>query len=138
MATRSDPEVRGVALAVGCTAIAATALATVASLDALTTLGVVAIVVLGGFAAVATMFDVDIQTRVGLSGNAMFLIATLVVFREVRLYMGVAIVALLGAIDYAQLRRREYYKVAINAGNDCLALLAGALVCWSVAPGKDP
>src|SRR5262245_3996808 len=138
MATRTDPEVRGVALALACAATAALAIATLASVDALTTQGLIAIVVLGGFAAIATMFDVDIQTRVGLSGNAMFLIATLVVFREARLYMGVAIVALVGAFDYAQLRRREYYKVAINAGNDCLALLAGAIVCWQLAPGTHP
>jgi len=86
----------------------------------------------------ATMFDVDIQARIGLSGNAMFLIAALVVFREDRFYLGVALVATLGAIDYVQLRGREFHKVAINASDDCLALLAAALVFWTIAPGADP
>jgi hypothetical protein len=138
MTKRDDPQVRGVTLALGAAAAIALVCAAVLSARDLTLESGIAIAVLGVFAALATMFDVDIQTRIGLSGNAMFLIAALVVFREDRQFLGVAIVGVVGAIDYVQLRKREFHKVSINASNDCLALLAAATACWAVASGPNP
>src|SRR2546421_2186809 len=76
----------------------------------------VAVLLLGGLAAVATYMDVDVEAAIGLSGNTMILTATIVVFRPERFYVGVALVAILGALDYTQVRRREFFKIVINAG----------------------
>ena len=81
----------------------------------------------------ATNLDVDVEAAIGLSGNTMILTAAMVVFRGDRFYLGVALVAILGAIDYVQIRRRDYYKIVINAGVDCIALLVGSVVFWSAA-----
>jgi HD domain len=98
---------------------------------------VVAVLLLGSLAAVATYMDVDVEAAIGLSGNTMFLTAAIVVFRPERSYLGVALVAVIGALDYVQVRRSEYYKMIINAGVDCLALLAGSAVFWATAPSSS-
>src|SRR5215470_18868189 len=62
------------------------------------------------------------------------LVAAIVVFRPEQFYLGVALVAVIGALDYIQVRRRELYKMVINAGIDCLVLLAASAVYWTTAP----
>ena len=95
---------------------------------------VLAVLLLGSLAAVATYMDVDVDAAIGLSGNTMILIAAIVVFRPEQSYLGVALVAVIGALDYIQVRRRELYKMVINAGIDCLVLLAASAVYWTTAP----
>jgi HD-GYP domain-containing protein (c-di-GMP phosphodiesterase class II) len=95
---------------------------------------VLAVLLLGSLAAVATYMDVDVDAAIGLSGNTMILIAAIVVFRPEQFYLGVALVAVIGALDYIQVRRRELYKMVINAGIDCLVLLAASAVYWTTAP----
>jgi len=95
---------------------------------------VLAVLLLGSLAAVATYMDVDVDAAIGLSGNTMILIAAIVVFRPEQCYLGVALVAVIGALDYIQVRRRELYKMVINAGIDCLVLLAASAVYWTTAP----
>lgn len=138
MTNRDDFRIHVVALVLGVATLAALAGSAIISARELDAEGMVAIAVLGVFAALATTLDVDVQSRIGLSGNAMFLIAALVVFRESELFLGVALVAILGAIDHVQIRAREYYKIAINAGVDSIALIAAAAAFWAVAPGSDP
>jgi hypothetical protein len=137
MSTREDTRIHLVALALGVATVAAVACSALVSASSFNVDAAIAVAVLGVFAALATTFDVDVQSRIGLSGNAMFLIAALVVFREDRDFLGVALVAILGSIDHVQIRTREYYKVAINAGVDCLALLAGAAAFWVIASGPN-
>src|SRR5262252_2517346 len=43
---------------------------------------VLAVLLLGSLAAVATYMDVDVDAAIGLSGNTMILIAAIVVFRS--------------------------------------------------------
>src|SRR3954470_626841 len=107
-------------------------LAAVASTRALVAGSIVAIAMLGILAAVATYLDVDVDAAIGLSGNTMILTAAMVVFREDRLYLGVALVAVIGALDYTQLRSHDYSKLIVNAAVDCLALLAGSIAFWLV------
>jgi hypothetical protein len=114
------------------------ALAAVASSRTVVAGSVLAIAVLGVLAAVATYMDVDVDAAIGLSGNTMILTAAIVVFRPDRLYIGVALVAVLGAMDFTQVRAREYSKLVVNASVDCLALLAGSVVFWEIAPQTKP
>ena len=127
-----------VAFVFGTAMLVSIALAAVASTRSVSTGTVAAIVVLGVLAAVATYMDVDVEAAIGLSGNTMILTAAMVVFRPDRFYLGVALVAVLGAIDYTQVRSREYYKMIINAGVDCLALLLGSVAFWAIAPQPEP
>ena len=68
----------------------------------------------------------------------MILTAAMVVFRPDRLYLGVALVAVIGAADYTQVRTRDDSKLIVNAAVDCMALLAGSIVFWAVTPQSDP
>src|SRR5713101_1862037 len=126
-----DP-LHAIARALGIAAVLAIVCAAAVSARSLTAQTLVAIAVLGILAALATALDVDVQVTVGLSGNAMILTAAMVVFRSGHQYLGIVTVAILGALDLLQLRRREYYKIAINAGVDSVALLVGSFVFWSV------
>ncbi len=68
----------------------------------------------------------------------MILTAAMVVFRPDRLYLGVALVAVIGALDFTQVRSRDDSKLIVNAAVDCLALLAGSMAFWAVAPESEP
>jgi hypothetical protein len=92
----------------------------------------VALGVLGLFALAATNFDVTARAGMGISGNVMVLVASLVVFREYGLFLGPIIVACCGAVDLTQLRERAWQKVAFNAAADALSMLAAAIVFWSM------
>jgi hypothetical protein len=122
----------------GAALVVSTTLAAVASTRAFVTGSVVAIAVLGILAAVATYLDVDVDAAIGLSGNTMILTAAMVVFRPDRLYLGVALVAVIGAVDYTQVRSRDYTKLIVNAAVDCLALLAGSIAFWTFASQPEP
>jgi hypothetical protein len=93
---------------------------------------ILALAVLGAFALAATNFDVTARAGLGMSGNVMVLVASLVVFREFGFFLGPVIVACFGALDWAQLRERAWLKIAFNASADALSLLAATLVFWSL------
>src|SRR5438094_2518055 len=86
----------------------------------------VALAVLGLFALAATNFDVTARAGLGISGNVMVLVASLVVFRDYGLFLGPVIVGCCGALDWTQLRERAWQKVAFNASADALSMLAAA------------
>jgi hypothetical protein len=90
----------------------------------------IAVAVLGVFALAATSFDVPARAGLGMSGNVMVLVASLVVFRDYDFFLGPVIVGCCGALDWAQLRERAWQKVAFNASADALSLLAAAGVFW--------
>jgi hypothetical protein len=127
-----------VALAFGTGILVSIVCAAVASTRGVTPGSFVAVAVLGTLAAVATYLDVDVETAIGLSGNTMILTAAMVVFRSDQFYLGVALVAVLGALDLTQIRKHEYYKMVINAGVDSLALLTGSAAFWATTPQSNP
>jgi hypothetical protein len=86
----------------------------------------------GLFALAATNFDVTTRDATGMSGNVMVFVASLVVFRQYGFFLGPAIVGCIGALDWAQLRERAWLKISFNASSDALALLAAAVVFWSI------
>src|SRR5215218_4215498 len=93
---------------------------------------VMALAVLGLFALAATNFDVTARTGLGISGNVMVLIASLVVFRDFGFFLGPVIVGCFGAFDWTQVREKAWPKIAFNASADALSLLAATLVFWSI------
>jgi HD superfamily phosphodiesterase len=99
------------------------AIVTLADFDAYVAL---ALIVLGGLAVLATNLDVEVVSRVAVSGIVMIFTASLVVFNGYGYVLGPAVVGALGALTIDHIRRREYYKIAINAGADALALLAAS------------
>jgi hypothetical protein len=94
----------------------------------------IAVIVLGSFALAATNFDVTARDSMGVSGNAMVLIASLVVFREYGLFLGPVVVGCCGAVDLAQVREGAWQKIAFNASADTLSLLAAGSVFWLLTP----
>jgi hypothetical protein len=111
-------------------ALVATAVALTTSV--VTTDVLVAIAVLGILALAATNFDVTARAGLGMSGNVMVLVASLVVFRDFGFFLGPVIVACFGALDWTQLRERAWQKISFNAASDALSLLAASLVFWSI------
>src|SRR5215218_6863274 len=93
---------------------------------------VMALAVLGLFALAATNFDVTARAGLGISGNVMVLVASLVVFREFGFFLGPVIVGCFGALDWTQLRERAWPKIAFNASADAVSLLTSTLVFWSI------
>ncbi len=91
-----------------------------------------ALAVLGLFALAATNFDVTARAGMGISGNVMVLVASLVVFRDFGFFLGPVIVGCFGALDWTQLRERAWPKIAFNASADAVSLLAATLVFWSI------
>jgi hypothetical protein len=98
--------------------------------DSFTLRTAVALIVLGAFALAATNFDVTARAGLGMSGNVMVLIASLVVFRDYGFFLGPVIVGCFGALDFAQLRERAWLKVTFNGSADAISLLAAASVFW--------
>jgi len=94
----------------------------------------IATTVLGVFALAATNFDVTARDSMGVSGNAMVLIASLVVFREYGFFLGPVVVGCFGALDLAQVREHSWLKIAFNASADSLSLLAASSVFWLLTP----
>jgi HD-GYP domain-containing protein (c-di-GMP phosphodiesterase class II) len=92
----------------------------------------VATVVLAGFALAATNLDVEASSALGISGNVMVLVASLVVFRDYGYFLGPVIVACCGAVDLRQLRERSWQKITFNASADALAMLAATTVFWAL------
>src|SRR5690349_7268529 len=93
---------------------------------------VIALAVLGLFALAATNFDVTARAGLGISGNVMVLVASLVVFRDYGFFLGPVIVGCFGALDWTQIRERAWPKIAFNASADAASLLAATLVFWSI------
>ena len=92
----------------------------------------------GVLAAVATYFEiVDVEAAIGLSGNTMILTAAMVVFREDRFYLGVALVAVFGGLDYIAGASREFYKMVINAGVDAWRSSLAPLCSGRSLPQSD-
>ncbi len=94
----------------------------------------VAVIVLGLLALAATNFDVTARDAMGISGSSMVLLASLVVFRDYRVFAGPILVGCFGALDLAQLRERAWLKVAFNASADAIALLGASCVYWALTP----
>jgi hypothetical protein len=94
---------------------------------------IAALAVLSLAALAATNFDITTRDGVGMSGNVMILVASLVIFHDYDLFLGPVVVGACGAIDIAQARAGAWNKIAFNAATDSLALLAGAGVFWLVA-----
>jgi len=92
-----------------------------------------AVVVLAAAAVVATNFDVESRGAFTISGAAMVLVASLIVFRDYNFALGVVIIALFNALTFAQIKKRQWQKLAFNAAAQTLSLLAGAAVYWQLA-----
>jgi HD domain len=118
--------------------VALVAVLAVVSDDSISTDAAVALVVLGLFSLASTNFDVTARAGMGISGNVMVLIASLVVFRAYGFFLGPIIVGCCGALDLTQLRDRAWQKVAFNASADALSLLAAAAVFWTLTDQARP
>ena len=119
-------------------AVALVAVSAAISQDSLTTNAAVALLVLGLFSLASTNFDVTARDGMGISGNVMVLIASLVVFRAYGFFLGPVIVGCCGALDLAQLRAGAWQKVAFNASADTLSLLAASGVFWALTDQPKP
>jgi hypothetical protein len=108
------------------------------SQDSVTTEAVFAVVVLGLFALASTNFDVTARVGMGISGNIMVLIASVVVFREYAFFLGPVIVAFFGALDIAQLREHAWLKISFNAAADAISLIAASAAFWLVTSKPLP
>ncbi len=91
-----------------------------------------AIVILGFLAVMANNLELEARSRVGLSGNAMVVTASIVVFRPSLVYVGPLLVGALSGLYFPDLRERAWYKVALNSSFDALALLAAMLTFWGM------
>src|SRR5262245_61300428 len=80
--------------------------------NALTVDVAIALTVLGLFALAATNFDVTARAGLGMSGNVMVLVASLVVFRDYGFFLGPVVVGCCGALDWIQIRERAWQKIA--------------------------
>src|SRR4051794_34972652 len=112
--------------------VALVAVAAVLTDNAFSTEVLLALAVLSLFALAATNFDVTARAGLGISGNVMVLVASLVVFRDFGFFLGPVIVGCFGALDWTQLRERAWPKIAFNASADAVSLLAATLVFWSI------
>ena len=69
------------------------------------------LLVFGLLALAATNLDVITRASIGISGNVMIFIASIVVFGEYSFFLGPALIGLCcGLFDVAQLRERELAK----------------------------
>lgn len=116
--------------------VALTALAVLLTSPQLTKEELVGVLVLGVFALAATNSDVDARDALGMSGNVMVLIASLVVFHHYGFFLGPILVGFFGAFDLQQIRERAWNKIAFNASADSLSLFAAAAAFWVVV-GND-
>ena len=71
--------------------------------DSITLSAAVALLILGLFSLASTNFDVTARAGMGISGNVMVLIASLVVFRAYGFFLGPVVVGCCGALDLTQL-----------------------------------
>src|SRR5215218_9265814 len=102
----------------------------------LTADSVIALAVLGVLALAATNFDVTARDGMGVSGNAMVLFASLIVFHEYGFFIGPIIVGCFGAIDVRQVREHAWLKLGFNSSADALSMLGAASVFWLLAPAS--
>jgi hypothetical protein len=119
-------------------AVALVVICAVVAPDSITRSAALALVVLGLFALAATNFDVTARAGMGMSGNVMVLIASLVVFRAYGFFLGPVIVGCCGALDVTQLRERAWLKVGFNASADTLSLIAASGVYWALTDQARP
>jgi hypothetical protein len=91
-----------------------------------------AILVFSPLVILAANLDVLTRGDVGMSGNAMVLIGSIVVFRECNFILGVAIVGACVGIDYVQIRGREWMKVAFNFSAGIVSLVLAAVPFWFI------
>jgi len=112
--------------------VALTALAAVLTRPQIDGQQLVGVLVLGVFALAATNSDVDARAGMGMSGNVMVLIASLVVFRYYGFFLGPILVGFFGAFDLQQIRERSWSKIAFNASADSLSLFAAAGLFWLI------
>lgn len=112
--------------------------AVVASADDMSAEAIAALAIFGLLAILATNLDVEMVSRVAVSGVAMIFVASLVVFEHYGVIAGPAIVGALGALDLSHVRRREWYKIVINGSADAMALLAAAALFASLPISSHP
>jgi len=112
--------------------VALTAFAAVVTQPHIDSQELVGVLVLGVFALAATNSDVDARAAMGMSGNVMVLIASLVVFRYYGFFLGPILVGFFGAFDLRQLRERAWSKLAFNASAESLSLFAAAGLFWLI------
>src|SRR4051794_17278962 len=127
-----DQLIRFTVLVVCGLVVALTALAAVMTRPDINAEEVVGVLVLGVFALAATNSDVDARAGMGMSGNVMVLIASLVVFRYYGFFLGPILVGFFGAFDVQQIRERSWSKIAFNASADSLSLFAAAGLFWFI------
>ena len=89
---------------------------------------------LGALAALASNFEIEVESRIAISGHVMVATASLLVFYELDFLLGPLLVGLFGGLYVPHLREKKYSIIAINSGADCLALFAGVLVFKLLAP----
>src|SRR4051794_36898997 len=97
-----------------------------------------AVAVLGLLTIATTNSDLTVRAGLGISGNAMVLIGSLVVFRAYGFFLGPLLVGCFGALDYKQLREGAWEKIAFNASADGLALLAAGSSFWIATIEPNP
>jgi HD domain len=97
-----------------------------------------AVLVIGAAAVMASNFYVVTREASSVSGAAMVLVASIVVFRTYDFLLGPMIVGAIGAITFVQLRQRAWQKVVFNLATQSIAVLCGALIYWQMTPDGRP
>jgi hypothetical protein len=118
--------------------VALTALAVLLTQPVLDKEVAVGVLVLGVFALAATNSDVVARAGMGMSGNVMVLMASLVVFKYYGFFLGPILVGFFGAFDIQQIRERAWQKIAFNASADSLSLFAAAAAFWAIVGTELP
>jgi hypothetical protein len=88
---------------------------------------IAAIVILGGFAMVATNLEIVVHSELALDSRGTILIASLIVFRQHAVLVGPMIVAALGGVDIALMRQRDWAKIIFSSASDALAMFMAAV-----------
>jgi HD superfamily phosphodiesterase len=91
------------------------------------------VLILGGLAALAANFEIEIRPRVSMSGHIMVAMASLVVFWHHAFFPGPFFVGAFGGLYAYHLRNREFSKVLINSAIDGICLLIAFIPFWFLA-----
>jgi hypothetical protein len=135
---KTQREITFAVLAVCGVAVALAFAAQLVVQDRLSVDAAVAVLILGVLSLATTNFDLTARYGVGISGNIMVLVASLVVFRAYGFFLGPVIVAMFGALDFTQLRERAWMKIAFNASADAISLVAAATAFWLATSEPRP
>jgi HD superfamily phosphohydrolase YqeK len=90
----------------------------------------IAVCLFAAFAILAANLEIVVRSGFGLGGHIMILIAAVVVFRQSDAFVAAIFVGACSGLNFAQIRAREWEKVAFNAAADSLAVAASAGVFW--------